>query len=230
MKATLTHIDRVTPNIYTYWFKTKYPLRFDAGQFVEIYLPHSPADDRGEWREFSLSSSPHEESFSITTSFFNRSSTYKMALRTITPGTEFFMNEPMGDFVLPKDQSLPLVFIAAGLGSVPFLSMIKWLTKRGEQRKIQLIYSVRHTCDFHFSEVWERYGLDFIPVVTKPDSTWEGVSGRLTVSTTLELIGPLENKLIYLAGPKSLIEPLYNSLLTNGVPRSQLLLDYYPGY
>lgn len=230
MRATVTHIEKVTPSIYTYWLRPERRVRFDAGQFIEIYIPHDPVDNRGDWREFSLSSSPIETELSITTNFFEGGSSYKKALRGLVPGTEVTFKEPMGDFVLPKDQTIPLVFVAAGLGTMPYVSMIKWLKEREEQRPIQLIHSVSRTADFLFNDVWQEYNLEFVPIVTRPDKSWTGVTGRLDASRLLEFIGPIENKLIYLAGPQSLIEPMFNDLLAAGIPRSQLLLDYYPGY
>ncbi len=230
MRATVTHIEKITPTIYTYWLKPERKVRFDAGQFVEIYVPHSPVDNRGDWREFSLSSSPSEEQLSITTNFFENGSSYKKVLKDLQPGVELTVKEPMGDFVLPKDPTIPLVFVAAGLGTMPYVSMVKWLTEKKEQRPIQLIHSVSQTSDFFFNAVWRRYDLDFIPIVTRPNSDWQGLTDRLDASKLLALIGPLDNKLIYLAGPQSLIEPMFNSLLAAGIPRSQLLLDYYPGY
>lgn len=230
MRATLERSEMVAPNIVTYLFRPERPVRFDAGQFVELYVPHAPVDDRGEWREFSLSNAPHEELISITTNFCNPSSTFKQALKLLTPGTEVIMKDPMGDFVLPKDTSIPLVFVAAGLGSVPYVSMVKWLIERNEQRKIQLIHSVRTPDEFLFYDLWKLYDLDFVPLVTRPDNTWKGHAGHLNVGRLLALMGPMENKLIYLAGPQSFIEPFYNELLAAGIPRSQLLLDYFPGY
>ena len=230
MRATLERTEIVAPNIVTYWFRPERPVRFDAGQFIELYLPHEQPDARGIWREFSLSSSPHEELIAFTTNFFNPGSTYKQALKTLELGSVVTMKEPMGDFVLPKDPSIPLVFVAAGLGSAPYASIIKWLLGRGEQRRIQLIYSVGYPTDFVFYDLWKQYDLDFHPLVTRPDNTWKGHAGHLDVTKLLELIGPSDNKLIYLAGPQSFIEPFFNELLAAGIPRSQVLLDYYPGY
>src|SRR5260370_23357793 len=113
----------------------------------------------------------------------------------------------MGDFVLPKDASIPLVFVAAGIGSSPYASIIKWLLGRGEQRAIQLIYSAGQPDDFIFSELWRQYPLEYVPVLTRPASNWHGETGRLSVTRVLEIIGPMSNKLIYLAGPQSMIEP-----------------------
>lgn len=157
-------------------------------------------------------------------------STYKRATYALKAGDEVYIAEPMGDFVLPKDSSIPLVFVAAGVGSSPYASMVTWLKSHNEQRNIQLIYSASRAGDFLYGDLWDSYPIEVTKLVTRPDKAWVGHAGRLTVDRLLDFMQPLKNKLIYLAGPQSLIEPLYNDLLESGLPRSQLLLDYFSGY
>ena len=136
MQVVFDHVEIINPGISTFWFHPPAHLRYEAGQFVELYLPHAPADARGERREFSLSSSPHEPLIAFTTNFaFENGSSYKRALQDLAPGETVILNEPMGDFVLPKDPAISLVFVAAGLGCTPFASMIKWLIARGRAKK-----------------------------------------------------------------------------------------------
>jgi ferredoxin-NADP reductase len=231
VKAVFDHADHLSGRVVTFWFTPERKLRFEPGQFVEIRLPHTPTDDRGESREFSISSSPDEELVAITMNFApENGSTYKKAVKALKPGDEVLLAEPMGDFVLPKDTSIPLVFVAAGVGSSPYASMVIWLKSRNEKRNIHLIYSASQNSDFLYNALWESYPMKVTRIITRPDKAWEGPTGRLTVDRLLDFIQPLQNKLVYLAGPQSLIEPLYNDLLAAGLPRSQLLLDYFSGY
>lgn len=225
------HARALQPGISTLRFRPESELRYEPGQFIELYLPHAPADSRGERREFSLSSSPHEPFIDITTNFdFEHGSTFKQALWKLTPGARVAVNDPMGDFVLPKDTTIPLIFVAAGIGSAPYASMVKLLLAKHEQRAITLIYSVSNPDDFLFMHEWKTYGLDFIPIVTQPDEQWTGHTGRLNAERIINLAGPLQNKLTYLAGPQSMIEPMFNNLLATGLTRSEVLLDYFSGY
>src|SRR6185369_15796787 len=101
----------------SFWFRPERPVDYIAGQFTEIYLPHSGADSRGERRWFTLSSSPTDALVSITTQFIpTEGSTFKKELFGLRPGAALKLADPMGDFVLPKDPSIPLLFIAGGLG------------------------------------------------------------------------------------------------------------------
>lgn len=231
MHIIFDHAEILKPGVSTFWFQPESRLRYEPGQFIELYLPHAPADERGERREFSLSSSPHEPLLAVTTNFdFDNGSTFKHELRNLKPSEHVAVNEPMGDFVLPKDASIPLIFVAAGIGSAPYASMVKWLSAKSERRDIRLIYSVRKPEDFLFLKEWQAYGLHFTPIITQPDNQWPGQAGRLNAARIIELAGPLQNKLTYLAGPQSMIEPIFNDLLATGLTRSEVLLDYFSGY
>lgn len=231
MRALFDHAESLTPHISSFWFKPERPVRFEPGQFLELYLPHDNMDARGDRREFSISSLPGELLISFTTNFaLHKDSSFKHELRKLKPGTVVAMAEPMGDFVLPKDPSIRLVFVAIGLGCTAYISMIKWLAKQGDQRNIQFIYSVRQPKDILFSTTWQSYPLAFCPIISRPVPDWRGETGRLSVDNVIRLVSPLDEKLIYLAGPQSIIEPLFNDLLATGVARRQLVLDYFPGY
>lgn len=230
-KAVFDHAEAIGPNVHTFWFKPEARVRFEPGQFAEFTIPHANPDDRGITREFSIASLPGEPLVALTTNFARTNgSSFKRALRKLRPGDVITMAEPMGDFVLPKDASIPLVFIAAGVGSVPYAAMVRWLRRRGEQRSIKLIYSASQPENFIYDKLWRDYNLAFIPILTRPHASWRGQTGRLTPKKILELASPITNQLLYLAGPQSMIEPLFDDLLRAGIPRGQLLLDYFSGY
>lgn len=231
MQAILARVEQTTPRSWTFWFRPEQPLRFEAGQYAQLTVPHATVDNLGQTRWMSIASAPGEELIAVLTAFpTSRPSSYKQALKALNIGNTVTFGDPFGDFVLPKNVGVPLVFVAGGIGIAPVLSMVKWLESRGETRDIRLVYSASSPEELAFTEVFGRATLDFVPVVTQPFHSWHGETGRLSLARTLELIGDYTGKLVYLSGPQSLIEPLYNNLVASGVPRAQLVLDYFPGY
>ncbi len=231
MKLRLHHIEDTAPYVKTFYFEPLSVLRFEPGQFIEICIPHKDADDRGEYREFSISSSPHEPLVAITIDIApDRPSSFKRALWKLRSSDVIDAKETMGDFILPKDPTIPLVFLAAGIGCTPYASMIKWLSHKKEHRDIQFVYSTSTPGELLFMDLWQHYPMKFLPIVTQATGDWHGLAGRLNTDRFISFIEPIKNKYIYLAGPQSFIEPLYNDLLRFGIPRPQLLLDYFPGY
>ncbi|HEY5805883.1 MAG TPA: FAD-dependent oxidoreductase [Candidatus Saccharimonadales bacterium] len=218
-------------NIKTFWFKPERPVRYTAGQFTEIYLPYDNPDDRGIKRWFTLSSSPTDQMVSITTKFAShQSSTFKQHLFELAPGTPLKLADPMGDFVLPKDPTIPLVFVAGGMGITPMHSMIKWLNDTGERRDIHLIYAVTEEDELAFVPLFKEYGLNFTPVVKTPQPGYAGETGSLNADRILQLAPDDGKSLLYLSGPEPMVETFFKELVEKGVSKDRLVTDYFPGY
>lgn len=125
-------------------FAPQGPVRFQAGQWIELDVPHRNADRRGARRVFSVVSAPHEAR--------SDSPAIRIATRHATPGSSFkhaLLGAPVtsaarivnigGDFVLPKDLSTPLLLLAGGVGVTPFLSQLAEDTHHGTTRDVVLV-------------------------------------------------------------------------------------------
>lgn len=231
MHVNFDHSEDVAQNTRTFWFKPQHPLRYVAGQFIELQLPHPNADKRGQKRWFTLSSSPSEPLVSISTKLApENGSTFKHTLAALKPGAEVTMSEAMGDYVLPKDATLPLVYIAGGIGITPVRSMVKWLLDNGEKRSVHIIYAVRALEEVAFRDIFEAYGAKLDIVLAEPTADWKGMSGRLDGTMLTDLIGLLTDQLVYMAGPEPMVETLEKELKQAGINKHKLILDFFPGY
>lgn len=220
MKVTLDHVDDLTADIKMLWFKPEKPIRYIAGQFTELKLPHEGVDERGDKRWFTLSSSPSEPLLAITTrNSHDKASSFKKQLFSLKPGVELNFAEPMGDFVLPKDRTIPLVFVAGGIGITPMRSMIKWLIDTNDKRDIRLLYGVRHESDAVFVHLFKEYGV-----------TVQVTAEHLTADRIGSFADKLPGKLIFLSGPEPMTETLVKDLQNLGISNKRLVTDYFPGY
>jgi ferredoxin-NADP reductase len=225
MNVTFSHSENITPSIKTLWFKPEAPVRYQAGQFTELHLEHESPDDRGIRRWFTLSSSPTEPLVAITTKFVDNGSSFKGTLSAIQPGVPLKLADPMGDFVLPKDTSIPLTFVAGGMGISPVRSIVKWLLDTGESRDVQIIYSASQPEDLAFDELFKSSGFKYTTVVTNSEN-----SSRLTTERILDLGNFKNNGLIYLSGPEIMIETLNGDLIAAGIDDQRIVPDFFPGY
>ena len=231
MIATLERIDDIADHIQMFWFRPERPVQYIAGQFTELYLPHAGADDRGERRWFTLSSSPTEELLAITTRFTRgHSSTFKQALGELRVGTQVSLADPMGDFVLPKNKQIPLLFAAVGMGVTPARSMIKYLLDSGEQRDITLVHAVPIEPHLVFQDVFGTYKMNYLPLVRKPGPSWQGQHGTLTSEWIAELLGDRLKTQVYLSGPEELTKKLATEVKACGVAEYRVVTDLFPGY
>jgi ferredoxin-NADP reductase len=231
MNVTLERVDNVAKNIKMFWFSSDQKLSHVAGQFIELHLPHANPDKRGIKRWFTLTSSPTEGKFAITTKFTaENGSSFKAALLALKPGDGLAMSQPMGDFVLPKDKSIPLVFVAGGIGVTPMRSMVKYLLDTNEKRTIQLIYAANSLEEVAFRDTFDQYGVKLTLVISNPPVGWTGETGQLTAERIQSIAGELNNKLIYISGPEPMVEAFYHGLKELGVDKKHLIADYFPNY
>jgi ferredoxin-NADP reductase len=231
MRVTFDHSEQLADRISSFYFRPEKPLLYTAGQFIELTLAHHNPDDHGQKRWFTLSSAPTEELLSITTKFpVKHLSSYKRALQKLQPGDQLTMSDPMGDFVLPKLIQTPLIFVAGGIGITPFHSMLSWIATTGEERPIRLIQSVWNEEDIIFQDTFKHAGQHATIVVSKASAMWGGERGPLTAELVIGLQPVTKDTLIYISGPESMVEQLSNDLHSAGVPRPQLVGDYFPGY
>lgn len=223
MKAVLVRKERLTPTVSTFWFKPDSDLDYNPGQFVEVSLPHSNPDERGVNRWFTLSSSPTEELLAITTKLADAPSSFMHALFDMKPGSIVQMSEAMGDFVLPQDKSIPIIFVIGGIGVTPVRSMLRWIQDTHEQRDITVLYAASSNSEIAFRDVIEASAA----------SCEYFISGEKRLQTE-DIVRTFRAKsqrpFVYLSGPEELVEILFAELSESGIPNQILVTDYFPGY
>lgn len=230
MRITFDHAVAETASIKTYYFQAAEPLRYSAGQFIELTLPHDNPDSRGIKRWFSLSSSPSQTLLSITTRLITDGSSFKAALQALTPGTELTISAAMGDFVLPRNVDTPLTFVAGGIGITPVHSILQWLIDTDEQRPIKVLYAVRSEDDIAFLDTFGAAKQYVTIVVREPSAAWGGERGQIDAEMIIGLQQPTADTLVYVSGPEAMTESLAADLIAAGVRADQVVRDSFPGY
>lgn len=221
MKARFVKKESVNATVASFYFEPQQPIHYTAGQFTELHLPHESADDRKDKRWFTLSSAPHEDLLCITTRLNDAaSSSFKKALAELPIGAEVSLAAPMGDFVLPKLTSVPLIFLAIGIGITPYKSIVSDLLAHGEYRDIQLLHSVRNTNDAMFSGTFQKLGNAYH--VIADDS--------LRVQHIIDTTHPSPDHYIYVAGPEQVVEQIIEELEKFGIQRRHIFTDFFQGY
>lgn len=221
MHVTLDHTEAIADHIISFYFKPEREVRYTAGQFIELTIPHDNPDERGQKHWFTLSSSPSEGLLAITTKFPSEgpTSTFKQALRALKPGDAVIMSDPMGDFVLPIDKTIPLIFVAGGIGVTPMRSTIKWLLDSGEKRDIKLLYSVADKAQVAFKDIFEAYDL---PTTISQE--------RLSAPLILSQAADPPGQLYFISGPEPMVESLVEQLQQAGIDQARIVGDYFPNY
>ncbi len=226
MEATFISKHQENPSITTYFFKPKNNLQYTAGQFIELTLYSTTAlNDNRRW--FTLSSSPTEELLSITTRHPQNQSEFKKHLQKLKPGDPVSISQSMGDFVLPKDKTIPILFVAAGIGITPVRSMLKYLADSKQNRQITVLYFVRNHPDACFDDILRSQNNPVHVIVL--DTTNDNLRDKeLLKSVTDYLKG--DQQQVYLSGPEKVVELINDELTQLVSPLTRIHTDFFPGY
>lgn len=220
MQVSFERREEMGPGIWHYYFMPERAVDYVPGQYVDLLLPDLAKDPRGLTRTFSLTSLPQDSNISFVTKHFGMQSPYKQRLQTLQAGESVRINDAMGDLVLPKSQSIPLVFVAGGIGIASYASMLKQLLDKKEERAIFLFYALRSNRERIFRDLTDSYPLAFSDLAIAPNS--------FNAAQIKSSVPP--EALIYLSGSQAFVEQLRTDLEALYTPRSQIVFDYYDGY
>jgi ferredoxin-NADP reductase len=220
MRLKLVKKQPVAKNAVIFWFEPNIPVHYVAGQYIELSIPHPRPDSRKTKRWFTLSSSPTEDLLAITTKLDPlRKSSFKNALNNLEMGSIVPALPPMGDFVLPKDAALPIIFVAGGIGITPYRSILKYLSDSGQKRNIRLIYIVKDQSEVAFEDI-----------ITAANIKFTKHFGRLKAEDILNYTGDIKNQAIYISGPERMVEALQKGLISSGISEIQIRTDFFHNY
>ena len=225
---------QMAPDIFEFVFAPNHKFTFIPGQYMEWTLSHKRTDSRGNRRYFTIAASPTEDNVRLGVRIDpDSSSSFKKALLSLTPGSKIYAGQLAGDFILPKNKSQKLVFIAGGIGITPFRSMIKNLIDKKENRDIVLFYVCSQESEFVFKDVFAKaqdFGLKTVYVCSHPSESWKGRSGRIDGKMIKEGAPDFKNRTYYLSGPNAMVEAYKKMLGELGIRLNKIVTDYFPGY
>lgn len=213
----------LSPFATEYRFEPSRPVRFDAGQYLELHLPHA-ADVRGLRRTFSIASAPEHALSSeaprvaIGMRTPEGGSSFKRALGELELGSRVAVTHTAGDFVLPRDTSIPIIMVAGGIGMTPFASQLASLAVRGEQRDIVLVVVSSNPGEVLYRDAIDAAGARLIELT--PD--------ELTRDALLEFVPDIASRRGYVSGAPSMVAAARVVLRFAGLRRVQT--DYFAGY
>jgi len=220
MKVFFERREELAPAIWRYYFRPERQVGFTPGQYADFHILQPLADPRGQSRVFTLTSLPSDASVSFVAKFAAPLSSYKQALQALQPGDELRLDDAMGDLVLPKSATVPLVFVAGGIGMASFASMLQQLLGDREERSIFLFYGLRSGREHIFRELTTSYPLALKTIAVAPN--------RLTAQEIKDSTPP--DALVYISGSQRFVEGLRIDLEQLGTPHEQIVFDYFDGY
>jgi ferredoxin-NADP reductase len=173
------------------------------GQYVRIGVD---IDGVRHWRAYSLTSDPYREDglISITPKKVDEGKVSPFLVGVVAHGTIVSLSKIEGDFVLPDPPPGKLLFISAGSGITPIMSMLRHLDHHDEMHDVVLLHSARRTDDVIFGAELRalaaaKNGFRLHEQLTRED-------GRMSPADLDRLCPDWAERETYLSGPAEMLD------------------------
>jgi stachydrine N-demethylase, reductase component len=190
---------------------------YQPGQFLTLELPVEGGTIQ---RTYTISSSPSRPlSISITVKAQVGSIGTRWMLDHLTPGMRIKAIGPAGQFTFHRHPARKYLFVSAGSGITPMMSMTTWAWDSGEMPDITFVHAARKPGDIIFKTRLEQFAsrvpglqLRFTVEEVEPYSVWHGYRGRLS-QIMLGLMAPdyLERE-VFCCGPEPFMKAVREML------------------
>lgn len=233
VRLVLERREWITPTVQELTFRARGRLSFQAGQYLELDVPHRRPDARGTRREFSIVSAPADLP-TLRIAYKNgdqqHPSSYKLALADAESGAQLAVTGTWGDFLLPRGDA-PVLMVAAGIGATPFVSQLRQMQAEGRRRDVVLVYVASAASELAFRDELAATGVRTV-VFTRDEPAdlpahWTWADGvRLDAAGLERVVGDISARHAFISGPPRLIADLAPALQR----ARSLTTDAFAGY
>ncbi len=142
---------------------------------------------------------------------------------------------PFGKFTCAKFMPAKILFLAAGSGIAPIMSMLRWLSDTDTSVDVALLLSFRTQYDIIFGDelrlIAARHkNIKLFITLTKEPLTygkWHGLVGRMDKKMIAECVPDVDGRTVYLCGPDAFMSAVKQSLQSLGLPTGQLFCESF---
>jgi ferredoxin-NADP reductase len=206
LRGRIERIEHETADTVTIFIKPGWEWPgHEPGQYLRIGFV---VDGVHHWRAYSLTSDPGRPDglISITPKLNEQGKVTPYLVRRATPGTIVRLSDVEGTFTLPEPLPEKLLFMSAGSGITPIMSMLRDLDRRGELGDVVHLHSARTRDDVIFGEQLRELaarnpGLRLHEQVT-------GEHGRIGPEHLDDLAADWREREAFLSGPGDMLDAM----------------------
>jgi ferredoxin-NADP reductase len=195
------------------------------GQYLRIGL-----DIEGvrHWRAYSLTSDPQRPDglISITVKNVDDGKVSPYLVRRGRPGTIVSLGGVEGEFVLPDRLPPKVLFISAGSGITPIMSMLRHLDNNGGLDDVVLLHSARRSDEVIFGPELRRLAQSHPRFVLHEQLTAD--RGRMGAGDLDRLCGDWRERDAYISGPNDMLDSFARHYEQAGIPERLHLERFQP--
>lgn len=232
--------EQIAKDTVSFFFdRSQVPFDFTAGQYVRMFLDLPQEDFRGNYRSFSICSSPEQKDIlMITTKISESPSIFKQELASLKPGERIRFFGPMGVFVLPEHSERPIVFLAGGIGITPFHSMLLHAAAVNYPTPITLFVSFSIVQEAAFYQELIQLSqthptIKVIYTITHPKESqtqWSGETGRISPGLIKKYVPQETEAEYFICGPEKMVDAMIAMVMGMNIPSEQIKKENFTGY
>ncbi|MDQ0391922.1 FAD-binding oxidoreductase [Labrys monachus] len=233
IEGTVTGVIDLTHDIRRLEISLDQPLKFWAGQYVDITLPGAEALTRS----FSMANTPGEsERLAFIIKKYPNGRFSSKLDGELTPGTRLRIKGPYGTCFRRENRNGAVILVGGGSGMSPLWSILHDHIASGEQRPVYFFYGARTRNDLFYLDrlaeiAAQNPDFTFVPVLSHAgdDGDWQGEKGFVheVVGAHLRRLGLGEDVDVYACGPAPMIEALTPVLNMNDVEAERTFFDKF---
>jgi stearoyl-CoA 9-desaturase NADPH oxidoreductase len=216
LRGRILEVRRETSDSATLVIKPGWGFSFDyqPGQYVGIGLL---VDGRWRWRSYSLTSSPHRGARTVTITVKAMPEGFLSAhlVDGVQPGTIVRLAAPQGNFVLPDPAPPAVLFVTAGSGITPVMSMLRTLVRRDQITDVIHLHSAPTEADVMFGAELEQLARDHPGYRLRLRATRD--QGRLDLSSLDTEVPDWRDRQTWACGPEAMLNSAERAWSAGGI-------------
>ncbi|MBY4209873.1 ferredoxin reductase [Rhodococcus fascians] len=175
------------------------------GQYVRLGVL---IDGRYHWRAYSLTSDPDPEDglVSVSPKLVPSGTVSPYLVGTIRTGDIVRLSEVEGEFTIPSPVPDKMVFISAGSGITPIISMLRALDHHDQVKDVVVVHSVHNREQLMFADTLEALEAKHDGLTVKLRITSD--EGRMKASELDELVPDWREREAFCSGPGEHLDDL----------------------
>ncbi|MDZ5621701.1 FAD-binding oxidoreductase [Nocardioides bizhenqiangii] len=203
-----TAVSDVTHDVKNFVFEPEGDqlFEFDAGQFLTLMLD---IDGTRVNRCYTISSPPTRPNrIAITVKRVVGGTVSNWVHDNIVPGSKVTALAPLGAFTLTSRPAEKLLFLSAGSGITPLMSMLRTLYDLGSDADVVFLHSARTPSDIVFRSelaaietLMPNLRVVHVCEADYPSERWGGMRGRLSPTMLHTIVPDLLERTIFNCGP-----------------------------
>jgi stearoyl-CoA 9-desaturase NADPH oxidoreductase len=191
-----------------------FSLDYEPGQYMGIGLL---VDGRWRWRSYSLTSSPLKRARTVTITVKAMPEGFLSAhlVGGVKPGTIVRLAAPQGNFVLPDPAPPAVLFITAGSGITPVMSMLRTLVRRDQITDVIHLHSAPTDADVMFAGELDQLARDHAGYRLRLRATRS--QGRLDLTRLDAEVPDWRDRQTWACGPEAMLDAAERAWTVAGV-------------